>query len=814
MALRRSEVTNERRKFHELVTVDASEDAMPVAAGLPRLAFGPFVIDPESGRLAEGERVIPLAPKPFETLYYLASHPGRVVPKTELMERLWPGTFVTDDVLVQCVVEIRRALGDQARSSEYVQTVPRRGYEFLAPVQVRQPAARAAGPQPARQARSQSDSQGGASLPAMEPALAAGLPAALFRSRPLPWLILLALLGLAGGWLALRRAVEPPTPPPLEPGSLVVMPILVEEPETKSGWLRHGLAEMIRSQLGQAPGIHVVARHRLAAALSEDSYDEDRGPAPEAAVRIAQRLRAEKLVTGSYVRVGERFVLTATITDVLGGRTEGAASVRGVHPSGVLDAANELCLDLLHDLRPAGGGVWRPTRMPTRSIEAYRHYAEALQAFTRGGRAGAETAEGLLDRALALDPPFALAYVRKAEIQQWRRDWAYGNPDPAPAVLAAARLVKDLPDRERLLVESFEALIVKSDVQAALKDWNALLQFYPTYAQEIGVPVLVANALLRLGRWDDLILAGEAHVDSPSMPEGERARLAWLLAQAYRRKGEFERGLDHARRAVGQWPLREGPQFLSRRVTLGRIALETGRRAEALSEFRAVAAAREADALNLTDAAWGLYMAGEPDGAGRLVARALGVDASYGNAYHLRGWLQALRGAYAEAAASFETAFARTPRFFGSPYQGLVSGDLAAAYYAGVAYRKAGDARRATQAFERLIEHCRRVLGHPNAQPGSAPHWQAASYLARAEARLGRSAPEPPRLEGDDATFFVQSARLHAVQGQHELGLRELAQGLALGFGEYRHIQDDPDFDTLRGRPEFRQLVTERLPHP
>ena len=56
------------------------------------------------------------------------------------MERLWPGTFVTDDVLVQCVVDIRRALHDPAKTPHYVQTVPRRGYQFLAPVREAEPA--------------------------------------------------------------------------------------------------------------------------------------------------------------------------------------------------------------------------------------------------------------------------------------------------------------------------------------------------------------------------------------------------------------------------------------------------------------------------------------------------------------------------------------------------------------------------------------------------------------------------------------------------------------------------------------------------
>src|SRR5512138_21011 len=123
---------NNRRNFdEELTTSSADPGERP-----HRLGFGPFVADLETGRLSEGERVVPLAPKPFETLCYLAQRSGRVISKTELVQRLWPDTFVTEDVLVQCIMEIRRALGDPAKSPHYVQTLPRRGYQFMAPVQV------------------------------------------------------------------------------------------------------------------------------------------------------------------------------------------------------------------------------------------------------------------------------------------------------------------------------------------------------------------------------------------------------------------------------------------------------------------------------------------------------------------------------------------------------------------------------------------------------------------------------------------------------------------------------------------------------
>jgi tetratricopeptide (TPR) repeat protein len=435
---------------------------------------------------------------------------------------------------------------------------------------------------------------------------------------------------------------------------------------------------------------------------------------------------------------------------------------------------------------------------------------EAVSRFARGGRQGAEDAEALLDRALKLDASFAQAYLKKAEIQHWRRRWGYGSPDPAPAVRAAARLMKELPNREKLLVESFEALIIRQQPSTALQGWNALLQFYPTYAQEVGVPGLVADTLMAEGRWDELIVVGEAHVDSPSLPDAERARLGSLLAQAFRRKGELEPALRHAQRATRLWPASGGPALLHQKALLGRIALEAGRRAEALSEFRAVASSPEADVPNLVNAAWGFYMAGEAGQASALVDRAIAADASYGNAYHLRGWLRLAAGDYAGAAGDLVTAFEQTPHRFGSVHQGLVNGDMAALYYAGVAHQKDGKWEKGEPLLERLIAHCRRLQQLSGHDASTAASWQAASFIARARARLGQKVSDPPRLEGDDTTYFVQSARLHAVQGRREDALRELAQGIALGHGELRHIEDDPDFDALRADPEFRRLVSGR----
>ncbi len=94
--------------------------------------FGEFVLDLARGCLFKDGVEIKLRPKVFETLKYLVEHSGRLIGKQELMQAVWPDTFVTDDSLVQCTLELRRALGD--RSQQLIKTLPRRGYLFSAEV--------------------------------------------------------------------------------------------------------------------------------------------------------------------------------------------------------------------------------------------------------------------------------------------------------------------------------------------------------------------------------------------------------------------------------------------------------------------------------------------------------------------------------------------------------------------------------------------------------------------------------------------------------------------------------------------------------
>jgi DNA-binding winged helix-turn-helix (wHTH) protein/Tol biopolymer transport system component len=97
--------------------------------------FGEFTLDADQRVLLRAGKPLPLTPKVFDTLLILVENSGHIVEKVELMRRLWPDTFVEEANLTFSVQQLRKSLGDNARSPLYVQTVPRRGYRFIAEVE-------------------------------------------------------------------------------------------------------------------------------------------------------------------------------------------------------------------------------------------------------------------------------------------------------------------------------------------------------------------------------------------------------------------------------------------------------------------------------------------------------------------------------------------------------------------------------------------------------------------------------------------------------------------------------------------------------
>src|ERR1700732_2101810 len=97
-------------------------------------SFKAFRLDTANHLLWRNGDRVPLAPKGFDVLAYLVEHAGRVVNQDEMLEALWPETFVNPEVLRKYILEIRKALGDRPNNPEFIETLPKRGYRFVATV--------------------------------------------------------------------------------------------------------------------------------------------------------------------------------------------------------------------------------------------------------------------------------------------------------------------------------------------------------------------------------------------------------------------------------------------------------------------------------------------------------------------------------------------------------------------------------------------------------------------------------------------------------------------------------------------------------
>ena len=261
-----------------------------------RLALGEVIVDLDTEQVADtagAPRV--LRPQAFAVLRHLVEHPGRLVTKDELIAAVWPDVAVTDDSLVQCIGEIRRALGDEGRA--IVETVPRRGYRL-----------------------------------AVRPSAVA--PAAPRRwGRPLVLATLVfAVLGV-GTW-QMRSAGDDAARTP----AVAVLPFVAMD-ATTGDYLGPGVAEDVISMLARSPDVLVVARG------SSFAY----GGEPRDIREIGAALGVGYVLEGSVRREGDRLRIVAQLEDAASGRHVWAERFdrAGADPWSLADEVSEKVLAAL-----------------------------------------------------------------------------------------------------------------------------------------------------------------------------------------------------------------------------------------------------------------------------------------------------------------------------------------------------------------------------------------------------------------------------------------------------------------------------------
>ena len=271
----------------------------------PRLVrFGVFEFDLTTGDLFNGRRTTRLQEQPRQALTTLVSRPGELVTREELRALLWPGdTFVDFDTGLNVVVnKIRQALGDSATSPRFIETLPRRGYRFVAPVVRIGNSDVAAGESGA--ISQDADSQG------RSHADAAQRPAATATRI---WLLLVPVMVLvaAGFWLARGwRAAEPQASAGTAIRTLAVLPLEDLSKDPESDYFTDGMTDALITDLSSIRSLNVIARQ---------STKQFKGSTKSVATIAKELGGVDAVIEGSVLRSGNRVRLIVQLIDA---RTE------------------------------------------------------------------------------------------------------------------------------------------------------------------------------------------------------------------------------------------------------------------------------------------------------------------------------------------------------------------------------------------------------------------------------------------------------------------------------------------------------------
>src|SRR6266478_5955429 len=343
------------------------------------LRFGLFEVDVRAGELRKQGVRIKLQDQPFHVLTALLRQPGEVVTRDELRAQIWPDdTFVDfDNSLNTSINKVREALADSADNPQFIETLPRRGYRFIAPVTGVDGTARAS---------------------------ATGVSEAVRPSGRKMVLTIGAFVlaaGIAGGLLWRARQARHLT----EKDTIVLGDFANS---TGDAVFDDTLREGLSVELEQSPFLSLVPEEGIRQTLRMMERPANTRLTPEITREVCQRTSSAAALDGSIALIGTRYVLILKAVSCANGDLLASTEAQANDKSHVLDALGKAASEMRRKL---GESLSTLQKYNTPLEQATTPSLEALQAFTLGGKSGDfPTAIPFLRRAIQLDPDFAMAY--------------------------------------------------------------------------------------------------------------------------------------------------------------------------------------------------------------------------------------------------------------------------------------------------------------------------------------------------------------------------------------------------------------------
>ena len=443
---------------------------------------------------------IALPPKDLETLLVLVARAGHIVEKEELLEKVWPGVFIEEGNLARHIFNLRQVLGDAPDGRSYIETIPKRGYRFVAAVRKEaEPAApQTYTPQVSEQAPS-----------AVSPGQKKNL-----------WLWTMAfVVPLAVTAVLVSRYFWPPRNPSQQKVMLAVLPFANLSGDAHEDYFADGLTEEMIAQLGQLQ----PAKLGVIARTSTVHYKDTK----ETAAQIGRELGVGYLLEGSVRRGGERVRITAQLVQV-GEQTHLWAETYERPLTDVLSIQREIAEKITHSLSiqllPAATSVSASSSV---NLESYDKYLLGLHELGEGTRESENKAIQYFQEGIAKDPKDARLYAALAgaynAVTTYYSSPAEVMPRAKEAALRAVELDPNLASAHVRL--GYVRLFFDWDWPAAEAEYRRALEINPSLPEaQLGY----ATYLGTLGRFDEaLSRVQQAYLFDPLALESRNEAL-WI----------------------------------------------------------------------------------------------------------------------------------------------------------------------------------------------------------------------------------------------------------------------------------------------
>jgi DNA-binding winged helix-turn-helix (wHTH) protein/TolB-like protein len=523
--------------------------------------FGRFRLDPNERVLLRDQEIVYLTPKVFEILLVLVQNSGQVISKDGLMKKVWPDSFVEEGNLTQNISLLRKALGEGQNGLQYIETVARRGYRFVAPVRE----ARHGDGSSERNTTACAEvspgveAESGRKDPELSQKLHSQNLIQSFSSHRRALIVsVLALVVVVLGIVYLTRDSKAVNSSGVIE-SIAVLPFINEAQDTDAEYFTDEITESLVNNLSQLPKLRVVPRSVV---MNYKGINTD----PR---KIARDLNVRAVLTGRVHRRGDTLSIQVDLIDATS-----VAQMWGQHydrrVSDILLVQEDISRDIFENLR------LKLSVEEQKQLEAFSLYLKGRNAWNK------RTEDGLLQgieyfrKAIEVDQSYAPAYAGLADC--YNMLVVYGLSQPKESFPKAKEAATKALSIDSTLAEARTSLaFIKHrwdwSREEAEREFQLAIKYKPGYAP---AHQWYSSYLVAMGRFDEAIEQAKRAQELEPLSFIGNSHLGWILYLA----GKNDEAIAHCRRLLDV-----DPNFFPARRYMGLAYEQKGMFKEAIDEF-------------------------------------------------------------------------------------------------------------------------------------------------------------------------------------------------------------------------------------